>query len=106
MVDEGEFEIVIYYTCPQGDEGSVFELTLGESTLTSRILEAHDPPLRGMENDRDERTNSYVKDFKAFTMGKLHLDKGSGKLTLRATEIAGRTVMDVRLIMFERLNTG
>jgi hypothetical protein len=47
-----------------------------------------------------------VKDFKAFTMGKLHLDKGSGKLTLRATEIAGRTVMDVRLIMFERLYTG
>ena len=106
VVDEGEFEIIIYYTCPRGDEGSVFELSLGESILTSRILEAHDPPLRGMENDRDERTNSYVKNFKAFTMGKLHLDKGSGKLTLKATEIAGRTVMDVRLIMFERLNTG
>ena len=100
---EGDFEVVLYYTCPEKDIGSTFELTFGSNKLTGKITEAHDPPLTGMENDRVERIESYVKDFKPLKMGTIHLDKGKGKLTLKATDIPGSQVMDFRLMMFRKL---
>lgn len=103
VVESGDFEVVLYYTCPQKDAGSTVELSFGESRLKGHIAEGFDPPLRGMENDRVERTESYVKDFKALNLGVVHLEKGAGQLTLQALKIPGSTVMDFRLLMFERV---
>ncbi|MEM7370885.1 MAG: arylsulfatase [Bacteroidota bacterium] len=100
---DGEFEVELYYTCPQADVGSEFELRIGDKILTGKITEAHDPPLVGMEEDRDKRGESYVKDFKVLTLGKMHLEKGDTPMTLQATSIPGSQVMDVRLLMFHRL---
>jgi arylsulfatase A-like enzyme len=104
VVKDGDFEVELYYTCPKGDEGSAFELTLGNSVLKGRIREAFDPPLRGMEEDRVKRDNSYVKDWKPLNMGIIHAKKGHALLTLKALEIPGHSVMDVRLLMFKRVN--
>lgn len=105
VLEEGDFEVTLYYTCPVGDEGSVFELTLGNSLLKGHIETAFDPPLRGMENDRTKtRGESYVKDFKPLNLGTIHFDKGSGHLVLKAIEKPGKIVMDMRLLMFERIN--
>lgn len=104
VLAEGDFAVTLYYTCPKPDVGSVFELSLGNSSITGQIQEAHDPPLRGMERDRVERQNSYVKDFKPLELGTMHLEKGNGTLTLKALEKPGNTVMDFRLLMFERMN--
>lgn len=104
VIKEGAFEVTLYYTCPKGDEGSQFELSMGEHQLKAKIETAFDPPLRGMENDRiGYRGESYVKDFKPLNLGIIHLDKGSGKLVLQAIEKPGKTVMDVRLLMFKRI---
>jgi len=103
VLTEGDFEVVIYYTCPEKDIGSTFELSFGSGKLTGKITEAHNPPLIGMENDRSERIESYVKDFKPLTVGIIHLDKGKGKLTLKALDIPGSQVMDFRLMMFRKL---
>lgn len=103
VVESGDFEVVLYYTCPQKDAGSTVELSFGESRLKGHIAEGFDPPLRGMENDRVERTESYVKDFKALNLGVVHFEKGEGQLTLQALKIPGSTVMDFRLLMFERV---
>lgn len=100
VLTEGEFEVVLYYTCPEEDVGSVFELGFGSSTLTGKITEAHDPPLTGMENDRDKRIESYIKDFKPLNIGAIHLDKGKGTLSLKASDIPGSQVMDFRLMVF------
>ncbi len=103
VLEEGEFKVTLYYTCPEGDEGSLFHLSLGENTIEGKIQTSFDPPLTGMENDRTElRGESYVKDFKPLNLGIMHLEKGAGQLTLRALEKPGQTVMDVRLLMFER----
>lgn len=102
-LSDGDFEVTVYYTCPKGDVGSVFELSFGNSKLVSKITEPHDPPLTGMENDRDPRTESYVKDFKPLKMGTLHLEKGPGVLTLKALEIPGKQVMDFRLLMLKKI---
>lgn len=103
VLEEGDFEVVLYYTCPEEDVGSLVELSWGESRISSRITEAHDPPLTGMEHDRDPRIESYVKDFKPLPLGTIRLEKGTGILTLRALEIPGTQVMDFRLMMLRRV---
>ena len=100
---DGDFEATIYYTCPTEDVGARFELRFGKENLISTIAEAHNPPLTGMENDRDPRIESYVKDFKPLRMGTIHLNKGMGILTLKAVEIPGKQVMDFRLLMLKRI---
>jgi arylsulfatase A-like enzyme len=103
VIEEGDFKVSLYYTCPKGDEGSRFLLSMGENKLAGKIETAIDPPFRGMENDRtSSRGESYVKDFKALDLGSMHLDKGVGQLTLQALEIPGQSVMDVRLLLFEK----
>ncbi|MFP4367806.1 MAG: arylsulfatase, partial [Bacteroidales bacterium] len=104
VLSSGLFDVVIYYTCPPEDAGSTFELSFGNSTVTGKITEGHNPPLRGMENDRTERKESYVKDFKPLNIGKIFLEEGKGELTLRATEIPGSQVMDFRLMVLKRMN--
>ncbi|HEX5105502.1 MAG TPA: arylsulfatase, partial [Pirellulaceae bacterium] len=51
----GRYEAVVYYTCPAADVGSTIELSLGDSRVQSKVTEAHDPPLYGIEHDRVPR---------------------------------------------------
>jgi arylsulfatase A-like enzyme len=103
VAESGDFEVTLYYTCPQEDIGSAFQLSLNESSIRGKITQAHDPPLVGMEEDRVERNNSYVKDFKPLKLPVMHLEKGAGELTLQALDVPGSQVMDFRLLMFERI---
>ncbi len=104
VLSEGDYKAEIYYTCPAGEEGSEIRLTFLGNFVTFKVGKPHNPPLRGMENDRVERTESYVKDFKPLNAGTLHLTKGRGKLTLQATHIPGNSVMDFRLLLLTRIN--
>ena len=102
VLQEGDYHVTLYYTCPEGDEGARFQLSLGENSLKGSIEYAFDPPLRGMENDRTkDRGESYVKDFKALDLGVMHLEQGPGQLSIRALEIPGQRVMDLRLLIFK-----
>ena len=100
----GNYEVEIYYTCPRADVGSTLELSFQGSHLRGRVTEANDPPLRGQENDRVPRGESYGKDFKPMKLGILHLEQGRGELTLKALEIPGAQVMDFRLMMLTRVS--
>ncbi len=104
VLASGDFEAVVYYTCPEKDLGASFELSFGENRIAGRITEAHDPPLTGMENDRDERIESYVKEFKPLNLGTIRLEKGKGRLELKALDIPGSQVMDFRLLMLKRID--
>lgn len=96
----GRYAVALHYTCAEDSIGSTVELSLGESKLTARVMEAHDPPVRGQEHDRVPRMESYVKDFKEMELGTMDLPAMEGTLTLKATEIPGAEVMDFRLLMF------
>jgi hypothetical protein len=93
----GMYDAVVLYTCPKGDVGSTVELSLNGSRVSAKVAEAHDPPLIGAEHDRVSRGGeSYVKDFKPLRLGTLDLKPGRGSLTLRALDVTGKQVMDVR----------
>ena len=94
----GEYEVELHYTCPERDIGSTIELSFGDQKVTAQVTIAHDPPLVGAAQDRFVRNESLVKDFRIFKMGKINLPKGKGRLSLRALEIPGLQVMDVRLL--------
>lgn len=96
----GKYRAEIYYTCAAENVGSTIELSFGKASLTTQIAKAHDPPQRGAENDRYPRAGeSLVKDFRPMTLGEIQLNAGHGLLTLRATQIAGKEVMEVRAIV-------
>lgn len=99
----GAFSVQLYYTCMLGDEGSLIRLSVGEHFLDARILQPFDPPLRGMEEDRaPRRGESYVKDWKVLDMGTMNLEAGEALMSLKALEIPGSSVIDFRLLLFER----
>lgn len=104
VLADGDFEVEIYYTCSVENIGSTIELSFGGAKLTGKISKAHHSPLKGMENDRVKRMESYVKDFKPIKLGTIYLKKGRGTLTLKALEVTGSQVMDFRMIMLKRIN--
>jgi len=104
VLSDGDYEVIMYYTCTQKNVGSTLSLEFDSGNLSKTITEFHDPQLEGMENDRTPRIESYVKDFKPLSMGKMKLKKGRGQLTLKASQIIGEEVIDFRLLLFNRLN--
>ena len=104
VLADGEFEVELYYTAKEQDLGSEFELRIGESSIKAAIAKAHDPLLVGAERDRDPRIESYTKDFIPMDLGKISLKKGRGNLVLKALKIPGEEVMDMRLLLFKRVN--
>ena len=103
VLEDGKFEVELYYTLAHDNAGVAVQLTYGKSMLVSRINDAHDPPLSGMENDRDPRIESYVKDFRPKRLGEINLRKGRRTMSLKAPYMDGKGAMDVRLLMFRRL---
>ena len=103
VLEKGQFEVDLYYTLPEEDLGSAIELSFGNNSLTDTITVAHDPPIKGMENDRIPRQESYVKDFRPLTMGRINLPAGRGLLTLKALDFPGGGGPDIRLIMLKRV---
>ncbi len=99
----GKYQVDLEYACPKKDLGSTIELSFNDARLTTKITEAHNPPLRGHENDRVQRVESYVKDFKRVSIGTIDLKKGSGELTLKALDIPGSQALEFRLLMLTRV---
>ncbi|TKJ35470.1 MAG: N-acetylgalactosamine 6-sulfate sulfatase [Planctomycetes bacterium B3_Pla] len=99
VASSGNFEAVVYYTCPVNDVGSTVELSFDDSRIRGKVIEPHDPPSVGAEFDRFDRgSESFVKDFRPLRLGVFRLEKGRGELTLRALDVPGKQVMDVRLV--------
>lgn len=95
----GTYEITAYYTCPAKDVGATVELSFGASTLCGKVTEANDPPLITNLDRVPRKGESYLKDFRPMTLGRVRLEKGCGPLALRAIEIPGAQVMDLRRLV-------
>lgn len=103
---EADYEVTIDYTCPASDVGALVELSLNEATLKAKITEAWDPPLyTNQDTVPRPKAESRMKPFKNIKLGIVHFKKGKGALTLRALEIPGETVMDLRRVTLTLLKT-
>jgi len=93
----GTYEVTIDYTCPEPDAGSTIELAFKDATLTGLVTPYWDPPLYTNQDTLPRpHGESTMKDFKTLSLGKITLPAGQAPLTLRALQIPGKTVMDLR----------
>ena len=102
VAEDGDFEVIIYFTCAEDAIGSQFELTFGDSKVIGEIKKFYDPEEYGEFRDRSPRIESYVKDFLPLDVGRIKLKKGKGTLRLKGIKKTGKELMDFRLLMLKR----
>lgn len=95
----GRYRVTMDYTCPAADVGATIELSFGETRLRAKVTEAWDPPLYDNQDTipRPEG-ESRMKEFRTMEIGEAKLSPGTGLLTLRAIDVPGKTVADVRRV--------
>ena len=95
----GEYDVVLHYTCPEKDAGSTIELAFLGEMLSGKVSPGWDPPLyTNQDTIPRPPAESKMKEFRPLKLGTMRLQKGRGLLTLRATDIPGKSVMDLRLV--------
>ncbi len=100
IATDGRYEVEMQYTCAPADVGPTVRLSVGDAHVSAKVAEAHDPPALGAQHDRVPRAGeSYVKDFKPLNLGVIDLKRGRGVLTLQATDIPGKQVIEVRSVV-------
>lgn len=95
----GNYEVTIDYTCKVADAGSLVELAYQNSRLTGRVEPGWDPPLYTNQDTLPRPDGeSQMKEFHTLKLGEINLPSGQGPMTLRALEMPGKSVMDVRRV--------
>jgi hypothetical protein len=93
----GRYTVTVDYTCPLPDAGSLIALEFQGRRLTGRVEPGWDPPLHTNQDTLPRPpAESQMKDFRTLELGEIDLIAGQGELILRALEMPGRTVMDLR----------
>jgi arylsulfatase A-like enzyme len=95
VATEGDYAVSLDYTCAEA--GSRIELSFGDARLAGKVEPAWDPPLYDNQDTLPRPPGeSRMKEFKPLDLGTVRLKKGRGLLTLRALEVPGSGVMDLR----------
>lgn len=99
VVTAGTYVVTLDYACADDAVGTPLELSFEGTLLKGKITEAFDSPLKP-EQDTLPRPHgeSVMRDFRSMTLGEVRLEPGKGELRLRAPEIRGKGVMDLRRI--------
>jgi arylsulfatase A-like enzyme len=95
----GKYEVTIDYTCKLPDAGSTIELSFQNAKLSGKVAPGWDPPLYTNQDTLPRpHGESTMKEFRTLKLGEITLPAGQGPLTLRAIDIRGSSVMDVRRV--------
>ena len=95
----GTYDVAIDYTCPLADAGSTIELSFNGQKHAGQVTPGWDPPLyTNQDTIPRPAAESKMKEFHLLKLGRMRLEPGRGLLTLRATGIPGKSVMDMRQV--------
>jgi arylsulfatase A-like enzyme len=95
----GRYDVSIDYTCKVPDAGSTIELSFQDARLSGKVVPGWDPPLNTNQDTLPRPpAESQMKEFRTLSLGEVSLPAGIGPLTLRALDIPGKSVMDVRRV--------
>jgi arylsulfatase A-like enzyme len=103
VLGAGRYEVQLYYACPKDDVGSRVQLSLGSETISATIDTAVESPLVGAEQDLVKRQEGYVRWWEPMTLGEIELSAGRKTLRLKATDVPGSQVAEMRLLMLRKL---
>lgn len=95
----GRYDVSIDYTCKVPDAGSIIELSFQNASISGKVTPGWDPPLNTNQDTLPRPSaESQMKEFRTLKLGEVSLPAGIGPLTLRALDIPGKSVMDVRRV--------
>ncbi len=94
----GEYEVSIDYACPEADAGATVELGFEGGMSTGKVAPGWFPRLLDDQDRASRKGESFMRDFHSLPLGTIQLPAKHGLLTLRALEIPGQTVMEVRRV--------
>ena len=99
VVNSGSYAVEILYTCPEPDAGSTVELSFNGASVAGKVAPGWNPPLyTNQDTIPRPAAESQMKEFRTLNLGTVRLEKGRGPLMLRATDIPGGSVMDMRAL--------
>ncbi|MEM6505372.1 MAG: arylsulfatase [Planctomycetota bacterium] len=104
VLTAGRYEALVYYACPEKDLGATIELRFGDAKTSSKVTQAHDPPLEGERENRIYRKESFTKAFKPMSLGVIELQAGRAEMSLHATDIPGEQALEFRRLMLRRVS--
>jgi arylsulfatase A-like enzyme len=99
VVTAGTYIVTLDYACAADAIGTPLEFSFEGTLLKGKITEAFDSPLKP-EQDTLPRPHgeSTMRDFRTMTLGEVRLEPGKGELKLRAPEVPGQSVMELRRV--------
>ena len=103
VVEPGDYEVTVFYTCQAVNRGAQIRLTSGRaSTKVATVTKAFDPPFYDKSIERMEESHYWVKEFMPLSLGVLSLGSGEQTLKLEAPKIPGAAAIDVHSIRIVR----
>ena len=103
VVTAGEYELELAYGCPAADAGTKLEVNAAGQSLTSTITAAEAPEIPLPHRDEDGHQRYRNRQWGALKMGRLALPKGPTTLTLRALNMPGSQVMELKHVKLRAL---
>ena len=94
----GEYDVSIDYACPDADAGATIELSFGEAKTTGKVTPGWYPPLLDNQDRVPRKGESIMREFHTLELPSVKLSAGRGTLLLRALEIPGASVAEVRRV--------
>ncbi|MBA7579789.1 hypothetical protein ES708_21665 [subsurface metagenome] len=103
VVRASRYEVILHYTCPEGDTGAKIRITAGNATLDGAV----DQAFRHTAVKRPDRSSAYatriIKPFGRLNLGALDLPAGRTDLKIQALTKPGRLVFDLESVELRRI---
>lgn len=96
------YRISIKYTLPASDTGAMIEIDCNGQLTQATLSEAFDPEYLPSQ-DRVPRMEVYEKEWATLEMGEIFLDPGEQQLILRALQIPGKQVCELKSVILSNL---
>ncbi|ODA29405.1 sulfatase-like hydrolase/transferase [Planctopirus hydrillae] len=99
VLTSGTYRIELESTSPATAIGSELEISFQDSKLSVPISEAHDPPTDTRQDTIPRpKAETLSKPFRRWQAGSIQLPSGPGLLTIRATQLKGSSIIDLKSI--------
>lgn len=103
VVKAGRYEVTLHYCCPAADVGAKVRIEAGGGAVEGVITEAHDPRF-APSPDRIPRKEVFEKTWKTLTIGVIELAEGETELKVRAVEMPGKQVMELKAVELKKVD--
>ena len=103
VLEEGTFEVFLYYTCDSSSIGSSITCSSNTDSLTKVLDVSADSELHAAQFDRVERGESPMLKFQPWSMGEITLQAGKQQIVLSAQNIKSDNVMNMSLLVLKRI---